>query len=59
MIFYHSITDLLEMTELLPANETGNLREEWRKKLVDEVFFHGLFNVGGEICVESSSEIWR
>ena len=39
MSFYHGTTDLFKITMLLPANETGNLREEWRKKLVDKVFF--------------------
>lgn len=39
MSFYHGTTDLFEMSMLLPAIETGNLREDWRKKLTDKVFF--------------------
>ena len=39
MSFYHGTTDLFEISMLLPAIETGNLREDWRKKLTDKVFF--------------------
>ena len=39
MSFYHGTSDIFNITELKPAIETGNLREEWRKKLIDKVFF--------------------
>lgn len=39
MTYYHGTTDVFEINELLPAIETGNLREEWRKKLTNKVFF--------------------
>lgn len=42
MTFYHGTTTHFGLTvgdELLPAIETGNIREEWRKKLCDKVFF--------------------
>lgn len=40
MTFYHGTSDALPIkTMLLPACNTGNLREEWRKKLVNKVFF--------------------
>lgn len=40
MDFYHgTVTNLVENEEyLLPANETGILREDFRKKLKDKVF---------------------
>ena len=41
MVFYHGTTThfgLKAGDKLLPAIETGNLREEWRKKLCDKVF---------------------
>lgn len=38
--FYHGTTDAFPIRNvLLPANRTGNLREEWRKKYIDKVFF--------------------
>ena len=38
--FYHGTTDLLPIkTVLLPATKTGVLREEWRDKYKDKVFF--------------------
>lgn len=42
MVFYHGTTTFFELKagdRLLPAIETGNLREEWRRKLCDKVFF--------------------
>jgi len=39
MEFYHGTSDVFDIKELLPAIETGNLREEWRKKLTNKVFF--------------------
>ena len=42
MIFYHGITtafNLMKGDTLLPAIITGNLREDWRKKHIDKVFF--------------------
>lgn len=42
MTFYHGTTTYFGLKvgdNLLPAIETGNLREEWRKKLCDKVFF--------------------
>lgn len=42
MIFYHGTTTLFNLGKgdiLRPAIETGILREEWRKKLTDKVFF--------------------
>ena len=38
--FYHGTSDILPIKNiLLPANQTGNLREDWRKKLTNKVFF--------------------
>ena len=42
MIFYHGTTtafNLMKGDILLPAIITGNLREDWRKKYIDKVFF--------------------
>ena len=42
MIFYHGTTTNFNLKQgdfLLPAIITGNLREEWRKKYKDKVFF--------------------
>ena len=42
MIFYHGTTtafNLMKGDILLPAIMTGNLREDWRKKHIDKVFF--------------------
>lgn len=39
-IFYHGTTDIFSIRKIiLPAERTGNLREEWRKKYNDKVFF--------------------
>lgn len=39
MIFYHGTTDILSIGRyLLPASETGRLREYWRKNNQDWVF---------------------
>jgi len=38
MEFYHGTSDIFDIQELRPAIETGNLREEWRKKLTNKVF---------------------
>lgn len=38
--FYHGTSDILPIDNIiLPANQTGNLREDWRKKLTNKVFF--------------------
>ena len=39
MEFYHGTCDAFDMKEILPPIETGNQREEWRKKLTNKVFF--------------------
>ncbi len=39
MAYYHGTSDVFDMKEILPAIETGNLREDWRKKLTNKVFF--------------------
>ena len=39
MIFYHGTTDAFKINTIKPAQETNNLREEWRKKLTNKVFF--------------------
>ena len=39
MTFYHGTTDMFEIDMIKPAQETNNLREEWRKKLTNKVFF--------------------
>ena len=42
MIFYHGTTtafNLMKGDILLSAIITGNLREDWRKKHIDKVFF--------------------
>ena len=39
-MFYHGTTNKFGIKEcLLSPSETHNLREEWRKKLADKVFF--------------------
>lgn len=38
-IYYHGTSDIFKIPVLLPASQTGNLREDWRKKYVDKVFF--------------------
>ena len=35
---YHGTTDVFIMERILPPLESGNLREEWRKKILDKVF---------------------
>ena len=35
---YHGTTDVFAMERILPPLESGNLREEWRKKIRDKVF---------------------
>ncbi len=38
--FYHGTSDVFEICKMiLPPNETGNLREDWRKKNLDKVYF--------------------
>lgn len=38
--FYHGTSDTLEVKKIiLPPNQANNLREEWRKKYIDKVFF--------------------
>ena len=38
--FYHGTSDILDVKKMiLPPIQTKNLREEWRKKYVDKVFF--------------------
>lgn len=38
--FYHGTSDVLNVKKIiLPPNQTKNLREEWRKKYIDKVFF--------------------
>ncbi len=39
MTFYHGTTDIFKIDTIKPAQETNNLREEWRKKLTNKVFF--------------------
>lgn len=41
MIFYHGTTDLFEIEDniLKPPIDTGNLREEWREKNLNKVYF--------------------
>lgn len=39
MTFYHGTSDVFTITKLMPPQETQNLREEWRKKLLNKVFF--------------------
>ena len=39
MDFYHGTTDMFNMKMIKPAQQTNNLREEWRKKLINKVFF--------------------
>ena len=39
-IFYHGTSDIFQISKIiLPPIYTGNLREEWRKKNKDIVFF--------------------
>ncbi len=35
---YHGTSDIFSMGRILPPLESGNLREEWRKKILDKVF---------------------
>ena len=38
--FYHGTTDIFAINNvILPPNQTNNLREDWRKKYKDKVFF--------------------
>ena len=37
--FYHGTSDALKISNLLPPCETCILREDWRKDLVNKVFF--------------------
>lgn len=40
MTFYHGTTDVFNIKKtLLPPTYTGNLREDWRKKYQNMVFF--------------------
>lgn len=38
MKMFHGTSDVFTMEQILPPNESGNLREEWRKKICDKVF---------------------
>lgn len=38
-VFYHGTSSALDIPVLLPAAETGTLREEWRTKMTHKVFF--------------------
>ena len=38
-VFYHGTSDALEIHELLPADETGILRDSGRQHMIDKVFF--------------------
>ena len=38
-IFYHGTSDALNIHELLPADETGVLRDSGRQHMVNKVFF--------------------
>lgn len=38
-VFYHGTSNVLKFKTLFPANETGILREGWRRKLINKVFF--------------------
>lgn len=39
MQYYHGTSDIFKITKLLPPVETGILREQWRTKLTNKVFF--------------------
>lgn len=39
LTFYHGTSNIFSISEILPAIETGNLRESWRKKLTNKAFF--------------------
>lgn len=39
LTFFHGTSDALSIETLLPSDESGNLREDWRKKLNNKVFF--------------------
>ena len=36
--FYHGTSDALDISHVLPSDETGILRAAWRGKLTDKVF---------------------
>ena len=39
-VFYHGTSDVFDIKQwILPASQTNNLREEWRKKNIDKVYF--------------------
>lgn len=38
LTFYHGTSDVLDISHILPAIESGVLREEWRTKLTDKIF---------------------
>lgn len=35
---YHGTTDIFKINRILPPNETGILREEWRKKNINKIY---------------------
>lgn len=37
-LFYHGTSDVFPISFIRPAIETGCLREDWRKSLIDKVF---------------------
>lgn len=38
-MFYHGTSDILGIKHnILPPIQTGNIREEWRKKYIDKIF---------------------
>lgn len=40
MTFYHGTSDIFNIKKvILPPLQTNNLRENWRKKYIDKVFF--------------------
>ncbi len=38
LTFYHGTSDVFEMERILPSTDTGNLREDFRKKFRNKVF---------------------
>lgn len=59
LTFYHGTSDALDISCILPAAETGFLREDWRKKLTDKVFLTDSLYSAQKYAKKACSIVWR
>lgn len=55
MRYYHGISDIIQFEDdtIKSALDTGILRESWRIKLLDKVFYDNISCFSCQICKES------